>query len=236
MSDQAIELHDEGAVVQIGGVRLYKLELLERWARMLSASQLTPKGIAGPQAVAYAVQCGLELGLGPIQSLQNIAIINGRPVIWGDLALALVKSHPAFVDHIEPQPVNGVATVTSKRLNCNDVVRTYSIEDAKRAGLWGKQGPWTTNPNRMLQLRARAFALRDQFPDALKGVGIREEVQDYQPVKRANAREVASDIVLPDEEPVIEAKPALPAKIHDVSQAAALEDTQTADLFEEVLK
>ena len=60
------------------------------------------------------------------------------------------------------------------------VTRTFSAEDAKRAGLAGKSGPWTQYPDRMMQLRARAFALRDTFADKLRGINVREEVQDYQ--------------------------------------------------------
>ncbi len=52
-------------------------------------------------------------------------------------------------------------------------------KDAKRAGLWGKGGPWTAYPKRMLQMRARGFALRDAFPDVLKGMISVEEAQDY---------------------------------------------------------
>jgi len=55
----------------------------------------------------------------------------------------------------------------------------FSVADAKRAGLWGKAGPWTQYPRRMLQLRARGFALRDGFPDVLKGLVTAEEAQDY---------------------------------------------------------
>jgi hypothetical protein len=55
----------------------------------------------------------------------------------------------------------------------------FSVADAKRAGLWGKSGPWTQYPRRMLQLRARGFALRDAFPDVLKGLVTAEEAQDY---------------------------------------------------------
>ncbi len=43
----------------------------------------------------------------------------------------------------------------------------------------GKQGPWTQYPERMLKLRARGFTLRDAFPDVLKGIKAREEVEDY---------------------------------------------------------
>lgn len=59
--------------------------------------------------------------------------------------------------------------------------RTFSIADAKRAKLWGKPGPWTEYPARMLQMRARSFALRDAFPDVLKGLRTVEELQDIPP-------------------------------------------------------
>jgi hypothetical protein len=52
------------------------------------------------------------------------------------------------------------------------------VADAKRAGVWGKAGPWTQYPKRMLGIRARSFALRDVFPDVLGGLDIREEVED----------------------------------------------------------
>jgi hypothetical protein len=55
----------------------------------------------------------------------------------------------------------------------------FSVEDAKRAGLWGKQGPWTAYPKRMLSMRARGFAIRDCFADVLKGLITAEEAQDY---------------------------------------------------------
>jgi hypothetical protein len=65
-----------------------------------------------------------------------------------------------------------------KRKGEPDVHSSFSVSDAKRAGLWGKQGPWSQYPKRMLQLRARAFALRDAFPDALRGLASAEEEQD----------------------------------------------------------
>jgi hypothetical protein len=67
----------------------------------------------------------------------------------------------------------------AKRKNRKPVVAKFSVEDAKRAGLWGKQGPWSAYPKRMMQMRARGFALRDAFPDVLKGLISAEEAQDY---------------------------------------------------------
>src|SRR3546814_15381125 len=53
------------------------------------------------------------------------------------------------------------------------------MDDAKKAGLAGKQGPGSQYPQRMRQMRARAWAMRDGFADVLKGIGIAEEVRDF---------------------------------------------------------
>jgi hypothetical protein len=59
------------------------------------------------------------------------------------------------------------------------VTVSFSVSDAKRAGLWGKSGPWANYPERMLKYRARGFCLRDAFPDVLKGLITIEEANDY---------------------------------------------------------
>jgi hypothetical protein len=126
---------------------------------------------------------GLEVGLQPMQALQSIAVINGRPSIWGDGALAIVKTHPEFAgiqeDDLETIKRNKKATCIVKRRGQQDVKVTFGEEDAITAGLWKKQGPWTQYPFRMMQMRARSFAIRDQFPDALKGIATAEEAGDY---------------------------------------------------------
>ena len=55
----------------------------------------------------------------------------------------------------------------------------FSVAQAKKAGLWGKKGPWVSYPDRMLKMRARGFALRDRFADCLGGLISSEEAQDY---------------------------------------------------------
>ena len=65
-----------------------------------------------------------------------------------------------------------------KRANRRELVRTFSVGDAKAAGLWGKEGPWQSYYQRMLSARARTFALRDGFPDILKGLYTAEELRD----------------------------------------------------------
>lgn len=162
---------------------------LQAYCTLISQSDLVPADYRNkPGNVMIAVQMGAEIGLQPMQAIQNIAVIKGRPSVWGDAALALVQARPDCEDIIESLAgTNGdrVATCVVKRRGRTPVTRTFSVKDAGAAGLWGKEGPWKQYPERMLQLRARGFALRDAFPDALKGIAIAEEARDIEVVDRS---------------------------------------------------
>lgn len=156
----------------------------KQFATELASSNLVPKQYVGkPLDILVAIQWGTELGLAPMQSLQNIAVINGKPSVYGDALMALVQANPAcegIEEFFEGEGTsNPVAVCIAHRRGRKPVTARFSVEDAKRAGLWNKQGPWTQYPKRMLQMRARGFALRDSFPDALKGLITVEEAQDY---------------------------------------------------------
>lgn len=182
-----------------------------RFADLVCKSDLVPKDYKNnPGNVLVAVQMGAEIGLAPLQAIQNIAVINGRPSVWGDAALALVRAS-SLCEYVTEKVDNGTATCVAKRRGESEpIVRTFSEADAKRAGLWGKQGPWTQYPQRMLQLRARAFALRDGFPDVLRGLSVAEEVRDYNvPGQPSNVSPLPSGPVEISVEPGID----WPAKI-----------------------
>lgn len=159
-------------------------------ATMVSNSLLAPKDFRGkPEDTLVAMMLGNELGLNPMQAIQNIAVINGRPSIYGDALLALVQNHPTFESINESfDDVTMTATCKVKRRGCEAAIVTFSQADASTAGLWAKAGPWTNYPKRMLQMRARGFALRDQFSDALSGLITREEAMDI-PLKEINPLE-----------------------------------------------
>ena len=177
------------------GLSLHTFDDMLRFANVVAKTDFAPKDFRGkPESCFLAIQHGAEIGLTPMQSLQNIACINGRPAIWGDAALALVLGSSAceYVrERVEGEGDNSVAICEAKRRSqAVPVTARFSVADAKRAGLWGKSGPWTQYPARMLQLRARGFALRDGFPDVLKGLVTTEEAMDY-PVVDAEPAPVA---------------------------------------------
>ena len=153
-----------------------------RIAQAVCAAKMAPKGLETPEACMIAIMHGLEVGLSPLSALQRIAVINGRPTLWGDGALALVKASglceaiEEWIEGDDDDPSSWMAICNLIRKHDPvPVERRFSSADAKRAKLWGKSGPWSDYPKRMLQMRARAFALRDAFPDVLGGLYLTEE-------------------------------------------------------------
>lgn len=167
--------------------------------------------VANPSKVMLGIAASLEAGLPPLYGLRQIAIIGGRPCIWGDAAVALVQSKNLIVNHtrrdIGPSfdpatPVNdwpnefGVTVSYWRRNQEGAYIGQFTVGDAKRAKLWmnTKKVPWIEHPHRMLFNRARAWALRDGFADALAGLAIREEVEDMaQPEAKAVATKFLED-------------------------------------------
>jgi hypothetical protein len=158
------------------------------FSQYLADSDMVPKDFKGkPGNCLVAIQWGMEIGLKPLQAMQNIAVINGRPSLWGDSVIALARNSPVC-EYIIEEDDGRTATCKVKRRGEPEQSRTFSMEDAKIAGLLGKQGPWTQYPKRMRQMRARAFAIRDVFPDVLKGLPVAEELMDMPQSTPINTR------------------------------------------------
>ena len=195
-----------------------------RIANMYAKSGMVPKQyVDNPAAIIVAGQFGAELGLSLMPSLQGVAVINGNPTLWGDVMIGIVRNSgtlEVFVEFYQGKALNDdyTAICIAKRSGVGfgeyspdddlDTMRRkgffvneYSVDDAKRAGLWGgkgkeqwqkEQSPWFTNPKRMLKMRARSFTLRDGWPDILKGMHSVEEMMDAVDVIEVKGRTVES--------------------------------------------
>lgn len=149
-------------------------------SELMAKSEMVPKIYQNkPGNVVVAILAGHPLGLNPFAACQSFAVINGTPSLFGDALLGIVKGSGLLPSIKESISDDGqVATCYIQRRGEDVVCRTFTMEEAKKAGLLTKQGPWQAYPKRMLQMRARAFALRDVFPDILRGIGIAEEQED----------------------------------------------------------
>lgn len=179
METALVEMKSQSRALSNGILNPANLHEALEMAGVLCKSSLIPKDFQGNAGnVLVAIQWGMELGLAPMQALQSIAVINGRPSLWGDAVIALCKAHPVC-EWVREYEEDGVAVcVTQRRGDPEPVERRFSMDDAKRAGLLGKPGPWTQYPRRMMQMRARSWCLRDAYPDLLRGMAVAEEQQD----------------------------------------------------------
>ena len=165
------------------GAQLASLEDAYRFATMVVKSGFAPKGMDSAESVLVALQLGAELGLTPMAALQNTAVINGRPGIFGDAALGLVRASGLMVSYTEKEigkrGEDGWGyEITTQRKGEQPHSDTFTVADAKAAKLWGKSGPWTDYPQRMLKFRCRGYVLRDVYGDVLKGLRTAEELRD----------------------------------------------------------
>jgi hypothetical protein len=212
--------HQSALAVGVGGVHLTSLEDAYRFASAVVQSGMAPKGYDAPEKVLIAIQWGAEIGLRPMQALSSIAVIQGRPTVWGDAIPALVRQSGQceyIKEWFEGEGDNETAHCEVKRRDESEPCRrSFSVRDAKAAGLLGKAGPWQQYRRRMMGLRARSWACRDTFADVLRGLQIREEVQDYSagpmPVVAVESKPVRrlSDLGSPepvDAEPVADVTP-----------------------------
>jgi len=186
----ATEPKQQLATIDVGtrGLMLTNLDQMWRFAQVAVQSGMCPKGIDTPQKAMICLQAGAEVGLPAWASLRQVAVINNRPCLWGDGFLGAVQSKPIcewIEEKIEGDGDKMVAICsTHRRGTPKPITRTFSVEDAKKAKLWSKPGPWQDYPKRMLQMRARAFCLRDAYSDILSGMPMVEEMMDITDYKQ----------------------------------------------------
>ena len=155
-------------------------------SKLLAQSSLVPTSYKNnvPDIFA-AIAWGSEVNMKPMQALQGICVINGKPSIYGDAAIAMCLASGLLEDieeTIDDKLDGGTAICKVKRKAMKTAkVFTFSMKDASNANLLGR-GPWKSYPKRMLQMRARGFALRDMFSDVLRGMITVEEAEDYEAV------------------------------------------------------
>lgn len=163
---------------EVFSLRPRNFEEAYRFANLIAESDMIPKEFQKkPANVLVAVQLGMELGVAPMQALQNIYVVNGRPAVYGDLLPAIVLQS-GLLEEWHEEGDEKTASCTVKRKGHPPITRTFTLVEAERAKLVERNPIYKSYPKRMLQMRARAYAFRDMFPDVMKGVAVREEQED----------------------------------------------------------
>lgn len=190
-----------------------------RFADAVHLAKMAPKSLDSTAKIFVALQMGAEVGLSPMQSLKNVAVINGSPSLWGDAVVALVRRSPvckSIKTRYEGDGEKRVCIVNGIRDNGDESEGRFGYADAKRAGLLSRD-TYKSYPDRMYFHRAFGYVAHELFADLLSGWTIAEEVQDVAYAKQQPALESgddakldsldeAADLIGADDDKVVEAE------------------------------
>ena len=213
-----------------------------RVARMAFVGGMAPESLtknkdpdAAVSACAIAIMAGAELGLTPLMALRSYAVVNGRPSLWGDGIKAVVRQS-GRCEYIRAGGDLTKGWCEAKRSDTGEVMRReFTWEQAKKAGLSGKAGPWQQHPDMMMERRATARCLNDLFADVLGGIVTADEAQDSDPI--INEPRVVSPPPPPSppspptieaDAPIIDEQPEAVTGEQDFDAAAFFEDLEIA--------
>jgi hypothetical protein len=144
-------------------------------ADIMIKSGFLPKAYNKPEAVIMACTIGAELGFSPMQALNVINVIEGKPTLSVNACLALVQKSGGFVETLELSET--ACKIRVSRPGRPEHIEEFTLVDASRAGLTGKQN-WVKMPKNMLYARAASNGIRRVYADVLSGLYTTEEMQD----------------------------------------------------------
>jgi hypothetical protein len=240
MTDTPEQQQPRRATLPVGGqvtaVIPQSVEEIFRVARGVIESGLAPYSLVGSKpanekvaAVAIVIMAGAEIGLPPMASLRSFTVIGGRPALYGDGLINAVRR--ARMSDGKPYAINidigfvpgkeakygddAYGYCEAKRADTGEVKRIqFSVEDAKRAGLWDErpkavnrkgvegpnEAPWYRYPWRMLGWRAAGYCLRELFGDILGGLTDEYEAREIA-LSEGSYREVEAPSSAPPSSP-----------------------------------
>jgi len=171
-------------VVGSGSAAIEPQTMGELASLALSAAQSGFYGAKNKEQALMLMIAGKDLGLSYAQALRAFHIIEGRPSLSADGMVAVCLNHPDKCEYfITVESTDTIAIVETKRRGHPKPQRmSFSLEDAKRAGLFGR-GNWAKYPAAMLRARAKSSLARDVYADLLLGIYDPDETED-----RARAR------------------------------------------------
>lgn len=190
---------------------------------------MLPKGCDEREAFAR-MAVGVEMGMRPMQALNGIAMINGKPSLHTDSIPSIVAASGLLEDQ------DHKFTGEGDKLECSYWCKKkglptiqhweYSVADAKAAGLLSRDS-WRNHLRKMLFNRARTYCLRNTFPEVLGNMYDSDEASEFSSIDD-------EPVFIPAEEPKKRGRKPK-EEIKDLQPENAVEEITTQDAdFEEV--
>ena len=209
-----------------------------KFAEQVARSSFCPAAYRGKPADVYlAMAYGAQIGLNPLLAVQNIAVVNGRPSVYGDALTAIVMGHPETESYEDGYKDSETAYCRITRKG-RTVYREFTVTMAKKAGLWGGN-VWSKYPERMLLWRAKGNAIRDLYADVLMGMWTVEEAVDMPKTLEEDLQNITpreEQKPQPDPEKMVDKPKEEPMKAEQELKKESVEESDDAssiaDMFE----
>lgn len=188
MSDQATEIIDAAPAPTDALVPAPPVEIARPAMRVPPASvwqmiqTIAPTlhacrfyGVANPEQAATIMLIGYELGFGITGSFEFVHVVEGKPSLSPRGALAIVHASGELADWKMSEIPDGFAC-WMKRRNGKEYGLTFTLEDARKAGIVKAKGAWETWPKQMCKWRCVGFVIDVLFPDLMGGIRRSDEL------------------------------------------------------------
>lgn len=185
-------------------------DFAEIWtlSERLADSALVPAAYRKrPHDIFMAIEYGMEIGIAPIQSLMSIHVIDGRPSMSAILIVGLIKASPLCKYFVLVESTGSKATYRTLRAGDPEpTVMTYTIDQAKAAGLTGKRN-WQTDPEGMCRSRCASRLGRVVYPDVIGNMYPPDEVEEMRDREAERDRTAIEATVVAPPPPVVPPAP-----------------------------
>ncbi len=173
-----------------------ELPQLFRLAKQLVGNnKVVPEYLKTEGDIVAAMGTGMELGMGPFTALRSVKMVKGNVVLTADSQLGLIIKAGIKFKWLK-MGQDGVATISMTRPGFEPFEHSYSLKEAKQAGL-AHRAVWQAHPAAMLRARCVSGAAKAYAPDVLSGVYSPEEAEEIagEPLPAAGLfREPGSDL------------------------------------------
>jgi hypothetical protein len=149
----------------------------------------------GAEGLYAIVQKAKSMGICPLDALNGgMFCVNGKVEMSAQMMNRLIRSKGHSIQKIDEKCTKTCCVLKGKRADNGDVwMISFSVEDAKRAGLVKLNGPWEKFPEAMCFARALSMLARQLFPDVIVDTYVEGEISDapglFEPVKATISEE-----------------------------------------------
>lgn len=144
-------------------------------ATTLKNGGVLPRGIDTVQKMVVVLQAGREIGLQPIEALNSLYFVNGKVSMYGEAVPMQIMRAGHTIKWGKCDKTEATVTIT-RGDNGSEMTQTFTMAEAETRG-YTSNPIYRKYPENMLKWRVLGMVAKFIAPDALRGIGIKEDME-----------------------------------------------------------